>query len=110
MKKLLVKTVPNSQSAFLSGRLISNNILVAFETLHCLKRKTTAKLGYIALKLDMSKAYDCVKWEFLEKIMIHLGLDEKLVRIIMSCLHSVSYLVLLNGQPMGNIKPSRGLR
>ena len=42
--------------------------------------------------------------------MIHLGLDEKLVRIIMSCLHSVSYSALLNGQPMGNIKPSRGLR
>lgn len=61
LKKLLVKTVPNSQSAFLSGWLISDNILVAFETLHCLKRKTNGKLGYMALKLDMSKVYDRVK-------------------------------------------------
>ena len=38
-----------------------NNIFVAFVTLHYLKRKTTGKLGYMALKLDMSKAYDCVE-------------------------------------------------
>ena len=64
----------------------------------------------MALKLDMSKAYDRVEWEFLEKIMHHLGLDEKLIRIIMSCMKSVSYSVLLNRQPVSRIKPSRGLR
>ena len=82
---------------------------MAFATLHYLKRKTTGKLGYMALKLDISKAYDRVEWEFLEKIMHHLGLDEKRIYIIISCLKSVSYLVLLNGQPVGSIKPSRGL-
>ena len=41
--------------------------------------------------------------------MIHLGLEEKLICIIMSCLKLVSYLVLLNGLPVGRIKPSRGL-
>ena len=63
----------------------------------------------MALKLDMSKAYDMVEWSFLEKLMIHVGLDRNMVRIIMSCLQPVSYFVLLNGQPVGNIKPSRGL-
>ena len=77
LKMFLVQTMPDSQSVFLSGRLISNNILIAFATLHYLKRKTTGKLGYMALKLDISKAYDQVEWEFLEKIMHHLGLDEK---------------------------------
>ena len=62
------------------------------------------------LKLDMSKAYDWVEWEFLERIMTHLGLEERMVRLIISCLRFVSYSILLNGQPVGNIKPSRGLR
>ena len=63
----------------------------------------------MALKLDMSKAYDWVEWEFLERIMTHLGLEERMVRLIMSCLRSMSYSILLNGQAVGNIKPSRGL-
>ena len=110
LKKFLIHKMPDSQSAFLSSRLISDNILVAFETLHYLKRKTTGNMGYMALKLDISKAYDHVEWEFLEKIMIHLGLEEKLICIIMSCLKLVSYSMLLNGLPVGRIKPSRGLR
>ena len=109
LKKFLANTVPNSQSAFLSGRLISDNILVAFETLQFLKRKTQGKMAYMAFKLDMSKAYDRVEWEFLEVLMQHLGLGEKMRKIIMSCVRSVSYSILLNGQPVGSIKPSRGL-
>ena len=54
-------------------------------------------MGYMALKLDMSKAYDRVEWEFLEVLMQHLGLGEKMRKIIMSCLRSVSYSILLNG-------------
>ena len=42
--------------------------------------------------------------------MQHLGLGEKMRRIIMSCLKYVSYSILLNGQPVGSINPSKGLR
>ena len=110
LKFFLSNLVFESQSAFLFGRLISDNMLVAFETLHYLKRKTQSKLGFMALKLDMSKAYNRVEWVFLEKIMKKLGFFDKLVTLIMSCLTSVSYVVLLSGQPVGNIKPTRGLR
>ena len=110
LKKFLASAIPESQSAFLSSRLISDNVLVAFETLHYLKRKTNEKLGQMALKLYMSKAYYRVEWEFLERAIRHLGLGERMVSLIMSCISSVSYYVLLNGQLVGNIKPSHGLR
>ena len=64
----------------------------------------------MAFKLDTSKAYDRVEWEFLERAMKHLRLGVRMVNLIKSCISSVSYSVLLNVQPVGNIKPSRGLR
>ena len=61
LKKFLSIAILESQSAFLSSRLISDNVLVAFETLHYLETKTNGKVGQMALKLDMSKAYDKVE-------------------------------------------------
>ena len=58
-------------------------MLVAFETLPYLKRKTQGKDGYMALKLDMSKTYDKVEWTFLEKVMRHLGFAESTIKLIM---------------------------
>ena len=110
MKIVLLHVVFESQSAFLSRRLITDNVLVAFETLHYLKRKAQGKLGYIALKLDMSKTYDRVEWKFLEKVTIHLGFLGSFVSTIMSCMKFVSYAMLFNGELVGHIKPIRGLR
>jgi hypothetical protein len=68
------------------------------------------KKGFMAVKLDMSKAYDRVEWHYLETIMRMMGFEEKWIRIIMKCVRSVSYSILLNGLPYGDIHPTRGLR
>ena len=91
-------------------RFISDNILVAFETLHHLKNKRKGKTGFMTLKLDMSKAYDRVEWDFLDKIMERLGFDGKWRKLVGCCFWSVSFSIMINGEPHGFFHPSRGLR
>ena len=64
----------------------------------------------MALKLDMSTAYDRVEWGFLEKIMLQMGFEESWLAMIMQCVSTVTYSILLNEEPKGFIRPSRGLR
>ena len=116
LKKIMPKLVSESQSAFMLDRLITDNILVAHETLHHLKtkknkkNKKTRKTGYMAIKLDMSKAYDRVEWVFLEKIMEKRGFDNRWISLIQSCIQTVSFSILVNGEPCGNCTPKRVFR
>lgn len=61
LKDLLTDIVAANQSAFIPGKLISDNILVSYEVMYYLKRKIRGKKGFMALKLDMSKAYGRVE-------------------------------------------------
>ncbi len=83
--------------------LITNNILVAFEALHMIDSRLKDKEGFMALKLDISKAYDLVEWGFLKVVMCKMGFAERWIQLLMKCVTNVSYSTLINGQPHGNI-------
>ena len=77
LQGIMNKIISPNQSAFLKGRLISDNILIAHECMHYLKNKRSGAEHEMAIKLDMSKAYDRVEWHFLWYIMDKLGFDAK---------------------------------
>ena len=75
-----------------------------------MKNSCLGKKGFMAMKLDISKAYDRVECVFLEKILIKMGFPCTWVALIMEHITTVSYSILVNGEPKGMIVPSRGLR
>jgi hypothetical protein len=110
LKKVLPHVVSEIQSAFVPGRLITDNVLISFETLHHMHNQRSGRVGSMALKLDMSKAYDKVKWGFLKQVMIRMGFCDKWISLIMECISTVSYSLLINGEPTCHIIPTRGIR
>ena len=73
LKQVLSQIISPTQSAFVLGRLITDNVLVDFETLHTMHSRQKGKKGSLALKLDISKAYVRVEWHFLQSIMEKMG-------------------------------------
>ena len=110
LKRFLPSIINENQSAFMSDRLITDNVLVAFETMHYLNQKRSGRIGEMVLKLDMSKAFDHVEWDCLKQIMLKMGFNNKRVALIMQCVSSVTYSIKINGTPQGHITPTRGLR
>ena len=110
LKIILPNVISDAQSAFGSDRLITNNTIVAFEVLHKMRNRRRGKRGHMAIKLDISKAYDRVEWPFLKRIMEKIGMDLKRIHLAMETVTTASYSILINGEPRGHIKPSRGIR
>ncbi|CAN0847030.1 LINE-1 retrotransposable element ORF2 protein [Linum grandiflorum] len=74
--RVVPKVISEEQLAFITGRSIIDNVMVAFEVIHSMNKRYAGKLGNMAVKIDISKAYDRVEWRNLEAILVKLGFSE----------------------------------
>ena len=110
MTMVLQEVIGENQNAFVAERLITDNVLVALELMSHISKKKKGNSGEMAIKLDMSKAYDRVEWDCLQQIMQKLRFHDKWISIVMRCVTSVKYVVRINGQPCSHIQSTRRLR
>ncbi|XP_039123641.1 uncharacterized protein LOC120260266 [Dioscorea cayenensis subsp. rotundata] len=107
LSKALIGLVDPEQSAFLKGRCILDNIATAEELLFSIHKRRVS--GHI-LKVDFSKAFDTVDWDFLFDLLTIRGFGDRWVGWIKSILFSSKASILVNGSPNGYVRYQRGLR
>ncbi|XP_020270958.1 uncharacterized protein LOC109846146 [Asparagus officinalis] len=100
--------VNEAQSAFVKGRQISSNIMLAPELIKNYSRKNISPRAMI--NIDIKKAFDTISWSFLSDLLLGLGFPDTMIKWIMACITSPKYLISLNGSLYGYFKGERGLR
>ena len=74
-----------------------------------MQNHNSGKTGFMTVKLDMNKAYDKVEWNYLQKLMEKMGFCTRWIELMMECVSTISYSILMNGKPKGLINPTRGI-
>ena len=109
LRPFLDKLISPLKSAFVLGRKSVDNAIMVQEIIHSLSKKR-GKVGYMALKIDLEKAYDKLKWNFIKEMMIRANFPKDIVDIIMSCVSTVSTEILFNREALRPKYPSRRIR
>uniref|UniRef100_A0A803QC21 Reverse transcriptase domain-containing protein n=1 Tax=Cannabis sativa TaxID=3483 RepID=A0A803QC21_CANSA len=109
LKHLLPSIISPAQTAFVHGRLITENTAVAREIVHSMSKKKGKKV-FMMIKLDMEKAYDKMDWGLILNTLRGLGFHPTFVKWIETCIFVKKMGLLINGSVQGMITPSYGLR
>ncbi|RVW16109.1 Transposon TX1 uncharacterized 149 kDa protein [Vitis vinifera] len=107
LRGVLHVTIHYTQGAFVQGRQILDAVLIANEIVD--ERRRSREEG-VVFKIDFEKAYDHVKWDFLDHVLEKKGFSPRWRKWMSGCLSSVSFAILVNGSAKGWVKASRGLR
>lgn len=109
IKPLLQKIISPEQSAFIQGRNIMDNVLLMQEILHSMGKHGMGA-NHFAIKLDMEKAYDRMRWDFIETVLLRFGFCRRFVGWIMGCIAGPTFSILVNGSSTDWFSSTRGLR
>ena len=110
LQPILSSIISENQSAFVPERAISDNVLITHEVLHFLKTSKAEKRCSMAVKTDMSKAYDKLEWDFISLVLQQHDFHPRWIDRVLQCISTVTYSFLINGLPRGNVLLSRGIR
>ncbi|KAK5834954.1 hypothetical protein PVK06_010634 [Gossypium arboreum] len=109
IRMVISDLVSETQCAFIKGRQIFDGILIANEVIHSMK-KMKGDEGNLIFKLDFSKAYDYVRWDFLKLVLQKIGFGVRWIGWLMECVTMVRAAILVNGSATKEFKFGRGLR
>jgi len=108
LKTLLPRIISECQSAFVQGRLLMENILLATELVKDYQKESVSPR--CVMKIDISKAFDSVQWCFVLKSLEAIGFPERYIHWIKLCISTPSFSVQVNGELAGYFQSKRGLR
>lgn len=108
LKWILPVAIELNQSAFVKGRLLLENVLLALELVNGYHEKTNT--DRCAIKFDISKAFDTVKWSFITSVLKAMGLPERFIQWITLCILTASFYVAVNGSLEGFFTSAMGIR
>lgn len=108
LQQVLTKVIPSSQSAFIPGRLLGENVLLAIEIVHGYNRKNIDPRAM--MKLDLRKDFDTVRWDFVLSALRALNCPEMFVNWISQCITTPTFSICINGVSGGFFKSTTCLR
>ena len=109
LKPYIVEAINPCQVGFVQGRCTSDNIIIVQEVIRTLISRR-GQMGYVALKLDLEKAYDRLEWHYIQETLEFFQLPPTLITLIMNMISFTWFHDLWNGSPLPEVVPSRGLR
>lgn len=109
IKPLLDSCISKNQRAFAPRRSIQDNILIAHEIFVSFKSKKGRK-GAMAIKLDLEKAYDFLGCDYIKEVLSKFGFNDHWIKLIMECITSTSFSILINGKSHDYFCSSKGIR
>lgn len=105
LKQLLHDIISSEQAIFLPSRRASDHIILGQEALQYVNRTKTQKFHNIIIKIDMEKVFDRLEWAFIRQVLKFFNLPDCFIQLIMKCISSASYSILINSFPYNFLLP-----